>query len=802
MASQDLVGKVISHYRIIKLLGSGGMGEIYLADDTQLDRTVAIKVLPAEVASNKERMNAFIREAKAASAIDHPNIVHVYEINQTDNIHFIAMQYVEGETLANKINGKPLEITEFLQIGIQIIDAIAEAHARGIVHRDLKPANIMISSKGYAKLLDFGLARIQKIPDSSELSQVQTWTKTKPGIIAGTIAYMSPEQALGKQIDHRTDIFSTGVVFYEMATGRKPFAGSNPSETIDKIVHSQPESIARLNYSVPQELERIIRKCLEKDPDRRYQSASDILIDLKNLKRDLDSSNIKQQIERATTETIKPSKRSYWVPIALLLIAAAIGGFFLYRSYYGNVRAIHSLAVLPFRNLNPDPQTEYLSDGITDSIINNLSPISQVRVMAKGTVFTYKNKEVDPRQVGKDLGVDGVVTGELLQQGDNVVVRTNLVDARDGTTLWGAQYNRQMKDLLSIQSQISKEISNALQIKLSKKDEDLLAKKYTNDTEAYQLYLKGQFFLMQRTPASIDIAMDFFQKAIDKDPTYALAYDGKADCYNFLGITGAILGGLPPKQVMPQAKEFVLKAIQLDDSLPQAHRTLGHIHINYDWDWGGAEKELNKALELNPNDSLTQTFQTFWFIAMGRNQEAHTSMQRFKELDPGTFPGTLISTGIQHYWMREYDAAIQELKLLNEMSPNYPSPYYWLGLSLVEKKSYNEAIKAFQSAVTLSHRAPVALTGLGIGYARAGMLKEANSILDELLNAPKNIYLPEFYLATLYTALGKKDEAFEWLNKGYQERANGLSTAKVFPILDDLRSDPRFTELLKKLNLT
>ncbi len=801
MSSQDLVGRVIAHYRIIKFLGSGGMGEIYLADDTQLDRTVAIKILPAEVASDKDRMSAFIREAKAASAIDHPNIVHVYEINQTDNINFIAMQYVEGETLASKINGKPLEIAEFLQIAIQITDGMAEAHARGIVHRDLKPANIMISNKGYAKLLDFGLARISKIPESSEFSQAQTWTKTKPGIIAGTISYMSPEQALGKKIDHRTDIFSMGIVFYEMVTGRKPFSGSNPTETIDKIVHSEPESIARFNYSVPQELERFIRKCIEKDPDRRYQSAADILIDLKNLKRDLDSLNIKQQIERAPTERVVSNIRNYWIPIALIIIAALIGGFIWYRSHSLNNREIHTLAVLPFRNLNLDPQTEYLSDGITDSIINNLSPLSQIQVMSRGTVFTYKNKEVDPRLVGKDLGVDGVVTGELLQQDDNLTIRVNLVNARNGTMLWGSQYNRKLQDMLSIQSEISKEISNQLQLKLTKKDQDLLAKNYTTDSEAYQLYLKGQFFLMQRTPDAIDTAMSFFQKAIDKDPTYALAYNGKADCYNYLGITGAILGGLPPKQVMPQAKELALKAIQLDDSLAQAHRTLGHIHLNYDLDWNAAEKELNKSLELNPNDPLTHTFKTFWFISMGRNEEAHASMQRFKELDPGTFPGTLISTAIQHYFMSEYDLAIDELKLLNEMSPNYPSPYYWLGVAQVEKKKYSDAIKAFQSAVQLSHRAPVALTGLGIGYARAGMMKEADTILSELLNAPKNIYVPEFYLATLYTALGKKDEAFEWLNKAYEERANGMSVMKVSPTVDDLRSDPRFTELLKKLNL-
>ncbi len=801
MASEDLIGRVISHYRIVKLLGAGGMGEIYLADDIQLDRTVAIKVLPPNVASDQERMSAFIREAKAASAIDHPNIVHVYEIYQSHDINFIAMQYVEGETLASKINNKPLETTEFLQIATQMMDAIAEAHTRGIVHRDLKPANIMISNKGYVKLLDFGLARIQKTADTSEFSQVQTWTKTRPGVIAGTISYMSPEQALGKRIDHRTDIFSMGVVLYEMATGQKPFTGSTPTEIIDKIVYAQPESIARFNYNVPQELERMIRKCLEKEPDRRYQSAADILIDLKNLKRDLDSSNVRQQVAPTTTKTLASGKRSYWIPIALFAIAAMIGGLFYYRSHPGNNLEIHTLAVLPFRNLTLDSQSEYLSDGISDSIINNLSPLSQIRVMSRGTVFNYKNKEVDPRQIHKDLGVDGVVTGELLQQGDKLTIRVNLVDARDGATVWGSQYTRKLQDLLSMQSEISKEISNQLRLKLTKKEEDLLAKKYTTDSEAYQLYLKGQFFLMQRTPAGINTAMSFFQQAIDKDPTYALAYDGKADCYSYLGITGAILAGLPPRQVMPQAKELALKAIQLDDSLPQAHRILGHIHLNYDYDWDGAEKELNKSLELNPNDPLTQTYKTFWFISLGRNEEARASMKRFKELDPGTFPGTLISTGIQHYWMREYDLAIQELKLMNDMSPNYPSPYYWLGLVYLERKNYDEAMKAFETCVELSHRAPVALTGLGIGLARVGKMKEADSILNELLNEPKDVYIPEFYLATLYTAMGKRDEAFLWLNKAYEQHANGLCAMKTYPPLDDLRSDPRFNELLKRLKL-
>lgn len=807
MSSEDFSGRILSHYRIIKLLGAGGMGEVYLAEDTRLERTVALKILPAEVASDEQRMRRFVREAKAASAIDHPNIVHVYEINQADGVNFIAMQYVEGETLRKKIGGRPLPTEELLQMAIQMTDAISGAHARGIIHRDLKPVNIIVTNKGDPKLLDFGLARIDRTAPADELSENPTISKTESGSIMGTVAYMSPEQALGKEVDHRTDIFSTGIVLYEMATGRQPFSGTNPSEVIDKIVHRQPEAISRLNYDVPQELERIIRKCLEKDRENRYQSASEIHVDLKNLKRDLDSSKFKgdQELPTPSAKTdpvVTPrAGRNYWIPIAMLLAALVIAGFAFYRFSSNRGEEIRALAVLPFKNTNLDPETEYLSDGITDSIINNISLIKQIRVMARGTVFTYKNKEVDPRQVGKDLGVDGVVTGKLLQEGDSLIVRVDLVDARDGRQIWGEQYDRKLADILSLQSQISKEISDKLRIKLSEKEEDLVGKKYTDNTEAYQLYLKGQFFLLQRTPSSTKTAMEYFQNAIEKDPTYALAYDGLADCYNFLGITGALLGGLAPKDVMPKAKELARKAIQLDETLAQPHRTLAHIHANYDFDWEGAEREFNRALELNPNDSHTYGLRALFFISKGRNEEAFSSLQRFKELDPGVFPGRVITVGLFYYWARQHDRAIEQFQALNEMAPSFPNPYFWLGAAYLEKKNYNKALEAFQKAVTYSYRAPVALSGLGIAYARAGNIKEAEGVLAELLEVSQKNYVPEFYVACLFGALGRKDEAFEWLDKAYQERANGLSVIKAIPLVDDLRSDPRFAQLLERLKL-
>jgi serine/threonine-protein kinase len=805
MSSADLTGRLLAHYRIVKHLGAGGMGEVYLAEDLRLERTVALKILPHEVSDDPERLRRFIREAKAASAIDHPNIVHVYEISQIDGIHFIAMQYVEGQTLLSKIEGESVESVNLIPTMIQITDAIAEAHARGIIHRDLKPGNIMISNKGHVKILDFGLARIDRTV-TTEASAAPTMTKTDSGVVMGTVAYMSPEQALGKVVDHRSDLFSMGVVFYEMITGKRPFSGNTPTETIDKIVHGQPEPILRLNYNAPQSLELIVRKCMEKDPDRRYQSASEILIDLKNLKRDLDSSESKgphptgtQTITPATSPP-KQARRTVLI-VLFILAAAAIAAVALYRSSFNQKEAIRALAVLPFENINLDPQTEYLSDGLTDSIINNLSPIQQLRVMARGTVFGYKNKEVDPRKVGEELGVDAVVTGKLLQQGDSLVVTVNLVDADTGAQIWGEQYDRKLADILPLQSEISKRISEHLSIRQSESEQQLVSKEYTVDPEAYQLFLKGQFFLLQRTEDGTKKAIPYFEQAIQKDPSYALAYDGLANCYTFLGITGALLSGLPPKEVMPKAREAVLKALQLDEALAAAHSTLAHIHFNYTWDWEAGDKEFKRALELNPNDAHTHGIRALSLLATGKKEDAFASLERFKELEPGYFPGNLMRIGVFHYWANEYDEAIRQIKTVNEMAPNFANPYVWLGCVYLEKKDFGRAIAALQRAVDLSDRAPVALANLAIAKARAGQTQEAERLLAELLDTSGQRYVPEFNVACLYGALGRKDEAFQWLEKAYQERSNGMSAIKVYPLINDLRSDPRFTEMLRRMKL-
>jgi serine/threonine-protein kinase len=801
MKQDDLTGSTLSHYRIIRKLGSGGMGTVYLAEDKKLDRTIALKILPSELSDNEDRMRRFVREAKAASAIDHPNIVHVHEIGQSGGTHYIAMQYVDGMTLSKKIKEGPLKIEELLDSAIQITDALTEAHARKIVHRDLKPANIMISSKGSVKLLDFGLARIDRDvgPDGSDLT---TQTGTMPGAVLGTAAYMSPEQSLGSRADHRTDIFSLGVVLYEMTTAKHPFFGKNPSETVDRIVHAQPEPVARFNYETPQELERIIRKCLEKNPDHRYQSAAEILVDLKNLKRDIITSP-EESLKVSSGTRAHPASRSkkYLVPVSVAILIAAIGGFLLMRQQARSGGAINTLAVLPFKNVNLNPESEYLSDGITDSIISNLSRLTRLRVMSRGTVFAYKNKDVDPRQVGRQLGVDGVVAGKLLQQDGVLIVTVDFMDARDGRQIWGDQYKRSIDDLVLLQSEISREISENLRLQLSRDDQKVVSGNYTVNPEAYQLYLQGHYLISKRTLQDMQNAIPFFEQAIHKDPEFALAYNGLANCYAYLGITGGLMGGLPPNQVMPKARDAVIKALELDDTLSDPHVTLAHIRVNYDFDWQGAEREYKRALELNPNNAQGRLLYSLFLAGTGRKEEARSSIELLKKIDPGTVPTMVFPVGIAYYWLHDYDTAIEHFERAIQMEHSSPQPHFWRGLSYLEKGDYEKAIAALDTAVQITHRSPVALTGLGIAYAKEGKMEESKKILSEVLDKSRDRYIAPFYVACLFSSQGNKDEAFRYLNKAYEERANGMAIIKAMPMLDPLRSDPRFNDLLSRLNL-
>ena len=754
-----MVGKTIGAYTIISLLGAGGMGQVYLAEDTRLSRKLVMKVLPAEFASDRERMRRFVQEARAASALSHANIAHTYELGEVEGRPFIAMEYVEGQTLSAKISRQPLALTEIIEFSVQVADALDEAHGKGITHRDIKAANIMITPRGQVKVLDFGLAKIAQDKERDVAGDASTLVSTAPGLVMGTVCYMSPEQALGRDVDYRTDIFSLGVVMYEMATGCLPFSGATAGETIEQIVHAQPEAIARLNYSIPVELERIVRKSLEKESKRRYQSARDLLVDLRNLDRDTKAS------ERPAPQSRKHSRK-----------------------------AIDSLAVLPIENSSADPEMDYLSDGVTGSIINSLAQLPKLHVMSQGTTFRYKGREVDPMQIGRDLAVRAVLMGRILQRGGRVLISAELVDTSDGCHLWGAQYTRPFSDIFAVQEEIAGEVVANLRLKLTGEDKRKLVKRHTTDLEAYQLYLKGRYFWNKTTQEGARRGIEYFQQAIDRDPGYAPAYAGLADCYSLLSTVGM----LPPKELLPKAKAAALKALKLDEAIGEAHTALGFVKLIYEWDWGGAETEFKKALELDSNDDWVHQAYGLYLAATGRFDESVAEMKRAQEMDPLTPASNMI--GMPFYYARQYDEAIHQFRKALEMNLEFSNTRFRLGLAYAQKGMHEAAISEFQRALHFSADSD-ATGALGHVYAKSGNKDEAKAVLAELKKKAESEYVPSYDVAIIHVALGETDEAFEWLHRAYEERCYWLIYLKVDPILDTFRSDPRLTDLIRRIGL-
>src|ERR1044071_5725394 len=587
-----MISETISHYRILRKLGEGGMGEVYLAQDARLGRQVALKFLPASYQYDPDRRARFLKEARAASALRTPNIAAIYDIGEHDQIMFIVMEYVEGELLSRRVERGIMDARETIHIATQIADALDEAHTLGIVHRDIKGSNLMITSRGLVKMLDFGLAKVTEArptTDSSDFT-VPLGQQTSAGMGVGTISYMSPEQALGREVDNRTDLFSLGVVIYEMLTARLPFGGNSPTEIIDNIIHQEPPPVSRFNNNVPAELERIARKAMEKDRERRYQSAREVATDLRNLRRDLDSGALSTSGLNAQSQTSSGSS----------------------ARRARTRKAIDSLAILPLENASNDPDTEYLSDGITESIINKLSQLPKLRVMARSTVFRYKGKEVDPQEAGRDLGVRAVLAGRVLQRGETLVIKVELVDTSDGSHLWGEQYNRKLTDIFTIEEEISNVISEKLRLKLDSAQKKKLARRHTENTEAYQLYLKGRYYWNKRTTEGLKKGIEYFNQAIDSDPNYALAYAGLADSYNILASYSAIA----PKDAFPRAKAAARKALELDDKLAEGHASMAFATFGYDWNWAEAERGFKRAIELNPGYSSAHQWLALFLSAM------------------------------------------------------------------------------------------------------------------------------------------------------------------------------------------
>ena len=734
-------GTKLGPYEILALLGAGGMGEVYRAHDPRLDREVALKVLPAGMFADEASRRRFGKEALALAKLNDPHIAVIYDVGKELGVDYLVMECVPGQSLAEKLKSGSLPEKEVASFAAQIADALEEAHEHGVIHRDLKPGNIMVTPKGQVKVLDFGLAKLLR--PVSDTMTTETLTETQGR--AGTLPYMAPEQLTGDPVDARTDIHALGAVLFEMAVGRRPFQEDSTPRLTEAILHQAPVSPRALNSRVSPELERITLKCLEKSPENRYQSAKEVQVDLRRLS--------------APAITSAHAKAQPWwrrraafgiAAVALLALLAAAG--WLYR-FAGRGEVIDSVAVLPFVNGSADPDTEYLSDGITESLINSLSQLPHLKVMSRDSAFRYKGKETDAQAVGRALGVRAVFKGRVTQRGESLAISAELIDARDNAHIWGQQYTRKATDVFALQDDIAKEMTTALRMRLTGDDEKRMAKSYTADPGAYQDYLKGRYWWNKSTEEGFNKGIEQFQQAIEKDPTYALAYAGLADCYSF----DATYGFVAPKEAYPRAKEAALKALEIDDTLANAHTSLAWIKTEYDWDRSGAEKEFRRAIELNPSDANAHRLYGEALRSMGRVEEAIAEFKRALALDPTSLINNM-ALGAAFHSARQYDQAIEQYHKTIEMDPNFLPAHDKLGAAYLQKSMHKESVAEFEEAGSVS--------GLGYAYAVAGRRVAAQKVLDRLNEISKQKYLPASHIAMIYTGLGEKDKAIEWLEKG------------------------------------
>jgi eukaryotic-like serine/threonine-protein kinase len=791
-----MIDETISHFRIIEKLGAGGMGVVYKAVDIRLDRPVALKFLPDKMAQDPQALERFRREARAASALNHPGICTIYDIGEQDGRAFIAMEFIDGETLRSYIHGKALPLDEVLKLGVQIAEALDAAHAEGIIHRDIKPSNIFVTKRGQAKVLDFGLAKLvpkgvvaaasadsgDEVPDSTSVV----------GIISGTPSYMSPEQVRGDNLDTRTDIFSLGLLMYEMATGRQAFSGATGGVIIEAVLTRSPVPARSINPNIPPRLEEIINKALHKDREQRHQHAADIGTELQRLEGRTDSGG------RAAEEDVEStliSARSHFLSPAEEKARNPTSQTGLLRP--GRVsKIINSLAVLPFKDASRDPEHEYLSDGIAGSLINILATIPKLRVMAQSTVFRYKGQEIDPQAVGRELNVRAVLTGRIMQSGGSLHIGAELVDVATGSLLWGAQYDRKPGDIIAIQNEISNEISEKLRLKLTRAEKKRLTQRQTDDAEAYRLYLKGRHHWNRWTEDGFYKAIEYFQQAVEKDPGYALAYTGLADSYVLLGWNSY----LPPKDAFPRGKMAATRALQLDADLGEAHTPLAAVLWLHDWQWQEAQMEFNHSLALSPAHPTANHWYAEYLMTMGRHAEALTRMKSSQELDPLSLIIS-VAIGWAFYMARRYDDAIEQLRRTIELDPNYPVTYWILGLLLRKMGSYELAIVEGEKGVKLSGGSSLMRAALAQTLATAGRKKKAIQILDDLMKLTKQKYVSPYFFAGIQIGLGENDRAIEYLEKSYEDQSHWLIYLHIDPSMDSLRSNPRFQDLLKRVGL-
>ncbi len=831
----------IAHYRILRRLGKGGMGEVFLGEDTrQHGRKVALKVLPHELTKSESRLRRFKQEARAVLALNHPNILTVYEIGETDGSYYIATEYIDGETLRQCLWRGPLKLDETLGIALQVAMALEAAHAAGIVHRDIKPENIMLRQDKFVrdrfvKVLDFGLAKLTDRDASTADPEAVTIpiTETNPGAIMGTSGYMSPEQALGESIDERTDIFSLGVVLYEMIAGQPPFQGKTESHTRVSIIDHEHVPLSEHVSNVPRQLERIASKALAKDRLKRYQTITDLKLDLEQLRDEIHTSEYpeltrsivreteadskatvlavsRSQTETVTDRTTVPSStgvtlvRPRWLAYGFLgvfIVAALVGAVLFFTN--SRRRPITSVAILPFVNDSKDPNAEYLSDGLTESIINSLSQLPNLKVMSRNAAFRFKGPNLDPLEAGRSLDVGAVLTGRLVKLDENLVIKTELIKVADGSQLWGAEYKSSVADIFSVQDEVSKKISQSLRLRLSGEDEEKLAKRYTKDAEAYQLYLKGRYFWNKRNEEGFRNGIDFFRRAEEKDPTFALAFSGLADSYALL----CDIGVVRPVDEMPKAKAAAQKAVDADPELAEAYTSRAFVRLAYDWDWLGAQSDFEQALKLNPKYPTAHQWYASYLMQMGKFSLAKHEIEEAHKLDPLS-PIISANTGLYSYYEKNYDDAIAKYKTTLQSDPEFWVARHYLALAYVQKGMHDEAIVELRKLIKAPASGPIpnqiveaeseATASLGFAYGMAGKQAEARAIINQLDALSKRRYVSPLYFAIVYAGLKNNDKAIEYLNKAFDARHPGLVLIRIEPMFDGLRGDGRFKELIKR----